>query len=52
MELEIPEHILKKLKKLSKQDRERIKRRLDDIDYKLSKLDMEPQKIIENRKET
>ena len=49
MELEIPEHILKKLKKLSKQDIERIKRRLDDIDYKLSKLDMEPQKIIEKR---
>jgi len=37
------------LKKLSKQDIERIKRRLDDIDYKLSKLDIEPQKIIEKR---
>ena len=37
------------MKKLSKQDIERIKRRLDDIDYKLSKLDIEPQKIIEKR---
>jgi len=48
MEVEIPEHILKKLKRINKKDRQRIKKKLDEIDYKLS-LNIEPQKIIEKR---
>ncbi|MBN2014038.1 MAG: hypothetical protein JW778_02550 [Candidatus Altiarchaeota archaeon] len=49
MELEIPDHILKKLLTLSGTDRERIKKKLGDIEYKISELDIEPPKVIEKR---
>jgi|GEM_PF-3004599 len=49
MELEVPEHILRRLSNLSRKDRERIKKKLDDIDHKISELNIEPQKVIEKR---
>jgi mRNA-degrading endonuclease RelE of RelBE toxin-antitoxin system len=49
MELEVPDHVLKKLLALSRTDRERIKKKLDDIEYRISELNIEPQKAIEKR---
>lgn len=47
MRLEIPKSKIKKLKDLDKSDRERIKKKLDEIENKISDLNMDPEKVIE-----
>lgn len=49
MELEVPEPQEKRLKNLEKPDRERIKKKLDEIDHKISDLGVEPDKAVEKR---
>lgn len=49
MKLVIPPNQIKKLKSLEKKDRERIKKKLDEIDNKISNLGIEPGKVIEKR---
>lgn len=49
MELWIPPSRKEKLKSLEKQDRERIQKKLDEINHKLSDLGIEPGKVIEKR---
>lgn len=49
MRLYIPPSQLDKLKNIEKPDRERIVKKLDDIDHKISDLNISPDKVIEKR---
>ncbi len=49
MDLVVPDHLLKKISHLNGKDRARIKKRLDDIDYKISVLGLLPCQVIEKR---
>lgn len=48
MELRVPPSQKKKLKSLEKSKKERIEKKLDEIDRKLS-MDIEPEKVVEKR---
>lgn len=48
MELKVPPSQKEKLKNLEKSVRERIKKKLDEIDRKLS-IGIEPEKVVEKR---
>lgn len=49
MELKIPETIEEKLERLEETDKERIKKKLDEIAQKISDFGIEPGKVIEKR---
>lgn len=49
MELKIPETIEEKLESLEETDKERIKKKLDEIAQKISDFGIEPGKVIEKR---
>lgn len=49
MELRVPEPQEEKLKGLEKKDRERIRKKLREIDHKISDLGINPRKAVEKR---
>ncbi|MFB6088190.1 MAG: type II toxin-antitoxin system RelE/ParE family toxin [Candidatus Aenigmatarchaeota archaeon] len=49
MKLKVPESMEEKLENMEATDKERLKKKLNEIDQKISELGIEPGKVIEKR---